>query len=257
MKTTLVKICGLTNLDDARVAVQAGADLLGFIFYAKSPRYVTPETVAAIVRTLRGDRETGRQGDRETRDGETRERIDVTRQSPSHPVTQSPSHPVTPSPKLVGVFVNASVTEIAAVVEQVGLDFVQLHGHETVDWFADLGGRAYKAMRPADGAAAQAQAEQFAPLGCAAGPCLMIDAYDPQAYGGTGKQTDWHVAAALARQYPRLLLAGGLTPANVAAAIDLVQPWGVDVASGVEAEPGRKDHDKVRQFVRNVRSHAP
>ena len=231
MGTTLVKICGLTNLDDARVAAEAGADLLGFIFYAKSPRYVPPTTVAAIVRTLRDDKVTS-----------------------TSSATKAPNHPITQSPKTVGVFVNASVAEIAAIVDQVGLDFVQLHGNETVDWFAALGGRAYKAVRPADADAAQAQAEHFAPLGCADGPCLMIDAYDPQAYGGTGKQTDWHVAAALARQYPRLLLAGGLTPANVAAAIDLVQPWGVDVASGVEAEPGRKDHDKVRQFVRNVRS---
>lgn len=240
MGKTLVKICGLTNLDDARVAVEAGADLLGFIFYAKSPRYVTPATVAAIVHTLRDDKETRGQG----------EAVASTSSA-----TEAPNHPIAQSPKTVGVFVNASVDEIAAVVDQVGLDFVQLHGNETMEWFAALGGRAYKAVRPADADAAQAQAEHFAPLGCAEGPCLMIDAYDPQAYGGTGKQTDWHVAAALARQYPRLLLAGGLTPANVGAAIDLVRPWGVDVASGVEAEPGRKDHDKVREFVAAVRAH--
>jgi phosphoribosylanthranilate isomerase len=158
------------------------------------------------------------------------------------------------SPQFVGVFVNASVAEIQATVAQVGLDFVQLHGNETAEWFAPLAGRAYKAVRPADAAAAQAQAEAFAPLGCVAGPSLLIDAYDPQAYGGTGKQTDWHVAADLARRHPGLLLAGGLTPENVAAAIDVVQPWGVDVASGVEAEPGRKDHAKVRQFVAEVRA---
>ena len=233
MTRTVVKICGLTNLDDARVAVAAGADLLGFIFYAKSPRYVTPERVAAIVQSLRSDKVT---------------------ESPSHPVTPSPPHPVTLSPQFVGVFVNASVAEIQATVAQVGLDFVQLHGNETAEWFAPLAGRAYKAVRPADAAAAQAQAEAFAPLGCVAGPSLLIDAYDPNAYGGTGKQTDWHVAADLARQHPGLLLAGGLTPENVAAAIDVVQPWGVDVASGVEAEPGRKDHAKVRQFVAEVRA---
>jgi phosphoribosylanthranilate isomerase len=233
MTRTVVKICGLTNLDDARVAVAAGADLLGFIFYAKSPRYVTPERVAAIVQSLRSDKVT---------------------ESPCHPLTPSPPHPVTLSPQFVGVFVNASVAEIQATVAQVGLDFVQLHGNETAEWFAPLAGRAYKAVRPADAAAAQAQAEAFAPLGCVAGPSLLIDAYDPNAYGGTGKQTDWHVAADLARQHPGLLLAGGLTPENVAAAIDVVQPWGVDVASGVEAEPGRKDHAKVRQFVAEVRA---
>jgi phosphoribosylanthranilate isomerase len=233
MTRTVVKICGLTNLDDARVAVAAGADLLGFIFYAKSPRYVTPERVAAIVQSLRSDKVT---------------------ESPCHPLTPSPPHPVTLSPQFVGVFVNASVAEIQATVAQVGLDFVQLHGNETAEWFAPLAGRAYKAVRPADAAAAHAQAEAFAPLGCVNGPAFMIDAYDPQAYGGTGKQTDWHVAADLARRHPGLLLAGGLTPENVAAAIDVVQPWGVDVASGVEAEPGRKDHAKVRQFVAEVRA---
>ncbi len=229
MTRTVVKICGLTNLDDARVATAAGADLLGFIFYAKSPRYVAPETVAEIVHTLNHDKV-------------------------NDPVTLSPCHPVTLSPRYVGVFVNASVAEIQAIVAQVGLDFAQLHGNETAEWFAPLAGRAYKAVRPADVEAAQTQAAHFAPLGCANGPALMIDAYDPKAYGGTGKQTDWHVAAELARRHPGLLLAGGLTPENVAAAIELVRPWGVDVASGVEAEPGRKDHAKVRRFVAEVRA---
>ncbi len=145
MNTTLVKICGLTNLEDARVAVAAGADLLGFIFYAKSPRYVTPEAAAAIVRALREDRERMSQGEKSKQQ-------------------------VVPSPKVVGVFVNASVAEIEAMIATVGLDYVQLHGNETTEWFSALGQRAFKAVRPADGAAAQAEAEQFAPLGCAAGP---------------------------------------------------------------------------------------
>lgn len=232
MRTTLVKICGLTNLDDARVAVNAGADLLGFIFYAKSPRYVAPEQAAAIVRALRKD-------DKMTDDKMT---------------VLNPQSSISQSPRFVGVFVNASVAEIGAVVDTVGLDLVQLHGNETEEWFAPLGGRAYKALRPADAATAEAQAAHFAPLGCADGPSLMIDAYDPGAYGGTGKQADWHVAAALARRHPGLLLAGGLTPTNVAAAIDRVRPWGVDVGSGVEAEPGRKDHEKVRRFVQAVKT---
>lgn len=228
MGKTIVKICGLTNLDDARVAVAAGADLLGFIFYAKSPRYVAPVAAAAIVSALQEDKMTGRQDDK---DGQQLMR----------------------SPKTVGVFVNASVTEIQTIVAQVGLDYVQLHGDETAAWFAPLGGRAFKVLRPADAEAAQAQADQFAHLGCTDGPRLFIDAYDPHAYGGTGKRADWHVAATLARQYPGLLLAGGLTPDNVAAAIDRVRPWGVDVSSGVEATPGRKDHAKVRQFITTVK----
>jgi len=236
MENTIVKICGLTNLADARVAVEAGADLLGFIFYVQSPRYVAPTEAAAIVRNLRNDQVTGWQGDKL-----------------KHSITQSPNYLISQSPQFVGVFVNASVAEIEAIVTQVGLDFIQLHGNESAEWFVPLGGRAFKAVRPADAAAAQTQADHFVPLGCATGPALLIDAYDPTAYGGTGKQADWHVAAALARQYPGLLLAGGLTPENVAAAIHLVRPWGVDVGSGVEATPGRKDHRKVRQFVTEVK----
>lgn len=237
MSSTFIKICGLTNLADAHVAVDAGADLLGFNFYTESPRYVPPDTAAAIVRALREDRKIEGQGDKRSgRVVDTGERRNA------------------PLPKVVGIFVNATVAEIATIVDTVELDYVQLHGNESPDWFGPLAGRAFKAVRPANAAVAQAQAAQFAPLGCPAGPCLLIDAYDPNAYGGTGKQADWHVAAVLAHQYPGLLLAGGLSADNVAAAIDLVRPWGVDVGSGVEAEPGRKDHAKVRQFVAAVRS---
>lgn len=214
---TYVKICGLTNGADAQVAWEAGADLLGFIFYAKSPRYVAPATVAAIVRELRA-------ADR------------------AQPVA------------CVGVFVNHSLAEVEAIVAQVGLDFIQLHGNEALTQLQALHGRAYKALRPADAPSAQSQAAHFAPHGPATGPRWMLDAYDPQAYGGTGKRADWELAAQLATQYPGLLLAGGLSPDNVAAAIHAVNPWGVDVASGVEASPGQKDHAKVRAFVAAVRS---
>ncbi len=211
MSTVYVKICGLTNVADAHVAVDAGADLLGFIFYPKSARYVAPETVANIVAEM-----------------------------PKR-ATQ-PLH-------FVGVFVNESHARIAAIVKQAGLDFVQLHGDEPPAMVTQLTGCAYKVLRPADAESARAAAEQFAPLGMAEGPRWMVDAYDPHAYGGTGKKVDWHVARKLAQQYPGLLLAGGLTPANVANAVRIVQPWGVDVASGVERAPGQKDHRKVQQFI--------
>ncbi|MEZ4727316.1 MAG: phosphoribosylanthranilate isomerase [Caldilineaceae bacterium] len=203
MGSTVVKICGLTNLDDARVAVDAGADLLGFIFYAKSPRYVAPEVAATIVRTLRADDKmtTVNGALRPLRDGETaalRQRPSSIVHRQSSIVNRQSSIVNRQSPRVVGVFVNASIAEIQAVVDSVGLDLVQLHGNETAEWFAPLGGRAYKALRPADAATAEVQAAYFAPLGCADGPALMIDAYDSGAYGGTGKQTDWHVAAALA-----------------------------------------------------------
>ncbi|HRW07936.1 MAG TPA: phosphoribosylanthranilate isomerase [Caldilineaceae bacterium] len=211
---TKIKICGLTNLPDALVATEAGADLLGFILFPKSPRNVTPETIATIIPEVRK---------------------------------------VNPAIKTVGVFVNERADRIMAIVAQTGLDYAQLHGDETVDWFTSLNGHCYKALRPADAQEAATQAATFAGLSKLEGLHWMIDAYDAAAYGGTGKRADWQTAANLARQYPGLLLAGGLTPGNVAQAIRVVQPWGVDVASGVEAEPGRKDHAKVRAFVRMVR----
>jgi len=226
-----VKICGLTNLDDARCAAEAGADLLGFIFFAKSPRSVTPEVVAAIIPQVRV---------------------------------------INPNQVTVGVVVNERAEQIAAIMAQTGLDAAQLHGDETPAWFPMLNGCCYKALRPANDAEATAQAATFAslnttvplntvplnttPLHSMDRPHWMIDAYDPDAYGGTGKHANWLIATKLARQYPGLLLAGGLTPKNVAQAIHVVQPWGVDVASGVEAEPGRKDPAKVWAFVDAVRT---
>jgi len=208
---THVKICGTTNLDDAVVAAEAGADLLGFILYPKSPRYVTPETIAGIVDGLR----------------QRRARM----------------------PLLVGVFVNVAPAEILATLAATGLDLVQLHGDEPAEDFADLYGRAFKALRPATQEQALAEADRYGPLGVQVGPQLLIDAYAPHAYGGTGHKADWHAAAQVAQRFDRLLLAGGLAPENVAAAVGAVQPWGVDVASGVESTPGRKDHGAVRRFI--------
>jgi len=207
-----VKICGLTNLDDAWVAVEAGADLLGFILYPMSPRYVTPKQVGAITHAIRDQA-----GDR--------------------------------SPRFVGVFVDATVEQLESALSVAGLDYAQLQGAESPEVLAALGGRAYKALRPTSVADAEEAAVRYAHLGAPNGPSLLIDAYDAHEYGGTGKKADWHAAATLARTYPRLMLAGGLNPANVAQAIRTVQPWAVDVASGVEIEPGRKDHDAIRAFV--------
>jgi len=205
-----VKICGITNIVDAQVAVESGADLLGFIFYPKSSRYVIPQQVAEIIRTIRSD---------------------------SRLQTSS-------IPRFVGVFVNETPARIQQIVEQTDLDLVQLHGDETPDILH---------QRPADSEAAHAQAARFANPDMKDGPNLLVDTYDPHAYGGTGHKSDWHVGAELAAQYPGLLLAGGLTPENVSQAIHAVQPWGVDIASGVEVAPGRKDHEKVRAFVTQAR----
>lgn len=223
---THVKICGITNPFDARVAIEAGADMLGFILYPKSPRYVMPEMIAEIIREMREERMMGK-----LKLPPTRTRL----------------------PAFIGVFVNESAQRVDGMLAVAGLDYAQLHGDESPEMVTGFGGRAFKALRPADAAEAKEQAQRFASLGPADGPRWMIDAYDPDEYGGTGKRADWHVAADLARRYPGLLLAGGLTPDNVAAAVRAVRPWGVDVSSGVEVAPGKKDHAKVRAFVEQAR----
>jgi phosphoribosylanthranilate isomerase len=229
MRKIHVKICGIINLEDARVAVEAGADLLGFILYPKSPRFVEPGVVREILGEIQEIGEIGGS------------RLDT------------PAGPASRRLKTVGVFVNESVKNILAILNQTGLDYAQLHSGEPPEALNRLAGRAFKALRPTGADEALAQAATYAPLGPVEGPALLIDAYDPTAYGGTGKTADWHAAAAIARQHPGLLLAGGLTPENVTAAIRTVQPWGVDVSSGVEVAPGQKDHDKVRAFVQAAR----
>jgi phosphoribosylanthranilate isomerase len=215
-----VKICGITNFEDAQVAVEGGADLLGFIFFSKSPRYVEPEGVKEIVDRLRAGL--------------------------SH--TQGPASGI-PLPKFVGVFVNEEADRISQILAHTGIDYAQIHGGEPPALLERLAPRAFKALRPTSAEEAIIDAEWYGEFGPADGPQLLIDAYDPDAYGGTGKKADWHTAAELAHRYPRLMLAGGLTPENVAQAVRTVRPWGVDVSSGVEREPGRKDHDAVRAFI--------
>ena len=221
---TKIKICGITNIEDARVAVAAGADLLGFIFYKRSPRYVAPQTVREIVACLK------------------RQAVATT------------ENLLRPLPQFVGVFVNAERGFVARTLTGCRLDAAQLHGEEPPEFVAHFRGRAYKALRPPSPAEAETQIEAYRstfPAGPAATPCFLLDAYHPALYGGTGRVTDWTMAANIARRYP-IMLAGSLTPANVAGAIQAVRPWGVDVSSGVEREKGRKDHDKLRAFIEAV-----
>ncbi|HXV99169.1 MAG TPA: phosphoribosylanthranilate isomerase [Anaerolineae bacterium] len=232
---TKIKICGITNLKDALVAVEAGADLLGFIFYEPSPRYITPEAVKEIVSGVRG-RVSG-DGGRETRGGDYRVAVGSRRSAVG----------------FVGVFVNTPLETVAQILDFCQLDAAQLHGEESPEFVSHFGGRAFKAIRPQSQEEAERLIQKY--LTCSPAPllpCLLLDAYHPHLYGGTGHVTDWALAASIARRYP-IMLAGSLTPANVAEAIRVVQPWGVDVSSGVEAEKGKKDHDKVRRFVEVVR----
>jgi phosphoribosylanthranilate isomerase len=149
----------------------------------------------------------------------------------------------------VGVFVNAPPELIATVLDSCGLDLAQLSGDEPAEHIHSLAPRAYKALRPTNLLTAQEQAGQMARL---AAPALLVDAFRPGEYGGTGLTGDWPIARALATSYP-LLLAGGLTPENVSRAVIEVQPWGVDVASGVESAPGIKDTSRMQAFIQAVR----
>jgi phosphoribosylanthranilate isomerase len=208
-----VKICGITNLDDALVALHAGADLLGFNFYPKSPRYVSLEACAAMTRELR------RRGCKAT---------------------------------LVGVFVNPSQAEVERALRTCDLDLAQLSGDESPEFVQSLGARAFKALRPANAPDGNQALRAYSLRSLA--PAMLLDAHRPGAYGGTGQTADWSLARELAGRVP-LLLAGGLTAENVAAAIQQVQPWGVDVASGVESAPGRKDPLRMVEFIQTARNY--
>jgi indole-3-glycerol phosphate synthase/phosphoribosylanthranilate isomerase len=151
--------------------------------------------------------------------------------------------------QMVGVFVNAGPAEIEAITHDCHLDLVQLSGDESPEAMRALGESAFKGIRPTSPEEAQADAARFVRP---SSPALLVDAYRPGEYGGTGHTGDWALAQKLAAQYP-ILLAGGLNPDNVAAAVAQVRPWGVDVASGVESSPGKKDAAKINAFVQAAR----
>jgi phosphoribosylanthranilate isomerase len=215
-----VKICGITRLEDALTAVSLGADMLGFNFYPGSKRYVTPQAAAALIREMKAA-------------------LERDRMVADHPVAN------------VGIFVNTPPAQIRTIMEQCGLDLAQLSGDEPPQDLEALGGRGFKAIRPSSPAEAAQLAAQFARP--AAKPAFLIDAYHPEAYGGTGETGDWTLAARFAAAYP-LMLAGGLTPQNVETAARQVKPWGVDVASGVESAPGVKDSAKMDLFIKQAKS---
>jgi phosphoribosylanthranilate isomerase len=202
-----VKVCGITNAEDASAAVAAGADALGFIFYQKSPRYVVPAVAAAIIAEL-------------------------------PPL-------VTP----VGVFVNEGLATVRSIMDTCGLALAQLHGDENASYCRELSRPTMKGLRLKDRSSLLALAE-YRGRGAVRG--FVLDAFSEKAYGGTGQTTDWGLAADVAKTTP-ILLAGGLTPDNVAEAIRTVHPYAVDVSSGVESAPGKKDHAKISAFIDAVR----
>ena len=200
MALVKLKICGITSAEDARAAVESGAEYLGFNFYRPSPRYVTPAAARAIVATLPA------------------------------------------GAQAVGIFVNeARPADVTQIMAESGVGLAQLHGDEDPAYCEAVGaGRVIKALRIGD---------DFDPRRVLDYPAaaVLLDAYDPKLYGGTGRAANWEVAHQAAR-LARVFLAGGLTPGNVKAAIGAVAPYAVDINSGVESAPGRKDHDQLRRL---------
>jgi phosphoribosylanthranilate isomerase len=227
---TWVKICGITNLEDALVAVEAGADALGFVFYAKSPRNVDPESVAKISSSLPD------------------------------------------SVERVGVIVPHSIDDITFVARTARVTALQLHlslmaplmadPTSTAEMDAFATARKIFLALPAGPFIERKSSPDFAALrgnGLPKGifDTVFLDSGTPLQPGGTGRPFDWKAAAPLVADMSKqvsVVLAGGLSPENVAQAMGILHPWGVDVSSGVEASPGKKDPEKVRAFIRAVRT---
>ncbi len=210
-----IKICGITNVQDGLTAVSLGTDMLGFNFYPPSKRYITPVACADLIAELEA--------------------------AGAHATW-------------VGVFVNSPADEIRAIMDQCGLHLAQLHGDEPPSMLTELGEMAFRAIRPSSLAEAE---RQIATLPHRPPPAFLIDAYHPSHYAGSGAAGDWEMAKTIARQpsvaRTPILLAGGLTAENVGTAVSQVNPWGVDVASGVESAPGIKDATKMKAFIQQAR----
>lgn len=204
-----VKICGITNIEDATVAVAAGADALGFVFVPGTKRAVTPDRARGIIDTL------------------------------------------PPFVARVGLFVNAGADEIASTIEQARLDTIQLHGEESMELAARFRGRVrvLKAFRIRDAASLAVVPAYFEVC-----DAVLLDAFESKAHGGTGTQFDWELADQIRSIGKPVIIAGGLRPENVAEAVCRFVPFAVDVSSGVEASPGRKDPEKVRAFIRMAKA---
>ena len=214
-----VKICGIRALDDALAVAEAGADFIGMVFVPERHRRITPEAAKVIV--------------------------DGVRNSGG------------PVPRIVGLFADQLLDEVNAIVEYCGLDVAQLCGKESVEYAGQVGCDVIKVVHVAESATASDDAgtgERVKDYS-GVGHLVTLDRYVEGIQGGTGEGFDWAVAALLSRAGLPFLLAGGLSPENVAQAIAEVRPWGVDVSSGVETD-GSKDHQKIRDFMRNARTAA-
>ena len=203
-----IKICGITQLEDALLSEKLGADAIGFVFFEKSPRNVSLDKAADISRRLQ------------------------------------------PNVAKVGVFVAPDPAFVERAVKTVGLDVVQIHGVSDPRKMVEYSHRPLIAAIPVKDESSVEIVAQFKPLTDA----VLLDTYHPSLHGGTGKVFNWALGAKIARD-SRIILAGGLTPENIQEAVETVNPYAVDISSGVEAAPGRKDHDKLTQFFNNLKEY--
>ena len=199
-----VKICGITNVDDAMAAVDFGADALGFVFYHGSPRYISPDDAAEIAGKL------------------------------------------PPFITSVGVFVDEKTEEIEKVIASTGIDVIQLHGDETPD-MCRFSRRIIKAIRVKSLESLDTLVNYKDRVSA-----FVLDTFAPDIFGGTGLIFNWDIAE-YAKQFGRVILAGGLTPDNISEAVRRVRPYGVDVSSGVELKKGKKDHNKLKLFIERAK----
>jgi len=205
---TKIKICGITNLQDARFVAGALADYIGFIFYEKSPRYISPSQAGAIINWLEG-------------------------------------------PQPVGVFVNESADTINDIITQTGIDYVQLHGNEPPEFCSLINKPVIKALHISEDTKKTdllKQVEAYMPYT----EYLLFDTKIDGLWGGTGTSFDWNMLSNLKEQ-ASFFLSGGLNPKNVKEACKKVQPYAVDISSGVEAQPGKKDFNKLNHFFETMR----
>jgi phosphoribosylanthranilate isomerase len=198
-----IKICGITNVADAVMAAEAGTDLIGLMFYERSPRCVTFTRAAEISRAL------------------------------------------PPYISRVGVFVNPDADAVLRAIGECGLSLLQFHGEETPEFCTQFGMMSMKAFRVKNAGSLRLLPEYET-------DAYLLDAYSPDAHGGTGAKFNWDLAIAAKEHGRPIFLAGGLTSENVAQAVKQVVPFGVDVSSGVESAPGKKDPAKVRAFIQAV-----
>lgn len=209
MARARVKVCGITNIDDALISAEYGADALGFVFWEKSPRYISPDRAAAIIKAL------------------------------------------PPFVTAVGVFVDEPAARVRSIIDASGLGCIQLHGSETAEECAKLNGstgvKIIKAFRVRD----RNDISRLREYNVSA---YLLDAFQEGVPGGTGHTFNWDIAIE-AKARGRVILSGGLNPENIIQALAKVGPYGVDVSSGVEESPGKKDRDKLIKFIKRVKEY--